>query len=185
MIFQYSILQIFNITNIQYFQGWRTSRPDLPPHPSRNDQRSHSRHCFCHQPARKVGYCVLILILILILMRLLISTVGALRLPTTYDNHPIPSIHVSLWRQPLHRRSNRINLINLTMTTMTIQWLLRTFDLFFLMIIDLKRSITHIKRSIDRRWLFKSGATFILRWSCSWSLSYCSKQKPQKKQFYW
>ena len=104
------------ILNIQYFQGWRTSRPDLPPHPSRNDQRSHSRHCFCHQPARKVGYCVLILILILILMRLLISTVGALRLPTTYDNHPIPSIHVSLWRQPLHRRSNRINLINLIKT---------------------------------------------------------------------
>ena len=43
---------------------------------------------------------------------------------------------------------------------MTIRWLLRTFDLFFLMIIDLKRSI-------DRIWLFKSGATFILRWSCS------------------
>ena len=42
---------------------------------------------------------------------------------------------------------------------MTIQWLSRTFDLFFLMIIALKRSI-------DRRWLFKSGATFILRWSC-------------------
>ena len=38
---------------------------------------------------------------------------------------------------------------------MTIQWLSRAFDLFFLMIIDLKRSI-------DRRWLFKSGATFIL-----------------------
>ena len=119
-IFQYSIFNIqyfkYSIFSIQYFQGWRTSRPDLPPHPSRNDQRSHSRHCFCHQPARKVGYCVLILILILILMRLLISTVGALRLPTTYDNHPIPSIHVSLWRQPLHRRSNRINLINLIKT---------------------------------------------------------------------
>ena len=42
---------------------------------------------------------------------------------------------------------------------MTIWWLSRAFDLFFLMIIDLKRSI-------DRRWLFKSGATFILRWSC-------------------
>ena len=46
----------------------------------------------------------------------------------------------------------------------TIQWLSndypRNFDLFFLMIIDLKRSI-------DRIWLFKSGATFILRWSCS------------------
>ena len=42
---------------------------------------------------------------------------------------------------------------------LTIQWLSRTFDLFFLMIIDLKRSI-------DGRWLFKSGATFILRWSC-------------------
>ena len=42
---------------------------------------------------------------------------------------------------------------------MIIQWLSRTFDLFFLMIIDLKRSI-------DRRWLFKSGAIFILRWSC-------------------
>ena len=41
---------------------------------------------------------------------------------------------------------------------MTIQWLSRTFDLFFLMNIDLKRSI-------DRRWFFKSGATFILRWS--------------------
>ena len=38
---------------------------------------------------------------------------------------------------------------------MTIQWLSRTFDLFFLMTIDLKRSV-------DRRWLFKSGATFIL-----------------------
>ena len=42
---------------------------------------------------------------------------------------------------------------------MIIQWLPRTFDLFFLMIIDLKRSI-------DQRWLFKFGATFILRWSC-------------------
>ena len=42
---------------------------------------------------------------------------------------------------------------------MTIQWLSWTFDLFFLMIIDLKRSI-------HRRWLFKSGATFNLRWSC-------------------
>ena len=42
---------------------------------------------------------------------------------------------------------------------MTIRWLSRTFDKFFLMIIDLKRSL-------DRRWLFKSGATFILRWSC-------------------
>ena len=46
----------------------------------------------------------------------------------------------------------------------TIQWLSndypRNFDLFYLMIIDLKRSI-------DRRWSFKSGATFILRWSCS------------------
>ena len=93
MIFQYSLfnisdiqyfknsrlndLSVFNIQyfkysifSIQYFQGWRTSRPDLPPHPSRNDQRSHSRHRFCHQPARKVGYCVFILILIL--MRLLI-----------------------------------------------------------------------------------------------------------------
>ena len=90
MIFQYSKLQIFNISNIQYFQGGRTSRPDLPPHPSWNDQRSHSRHRFCHQPARKVGYCVLILKLIL--MRLLISTEAALRLPTTCDNHPIPSI---------------------------------------------------------------------------------------------
>ena len=39
--------------------------------------------------------------------------------------------------------------------SMTIQWLKRTFDLFFLMIIDLKRSK-------DWRWLFKSGATFIL-----------------------
>ena len=26
--------------------------------------------------------------------------------------------------------------------------------------------IIDLKRSIDRRWLFKSGATFILRWSC-------------------
>ena len=43
---------------------------------------------------------------------------------------------------------------------MIIQWLSWTFDLFFLMIIDLKRSK-------DRRWLFKSSATFILRWSCS------------------
>ena len=42
---------------------------------------------------------------------------------------------------------------------MTIKLLSRTFDLFFLMIVDLKRSI-------DRRWLFKSGATFIPRWSC-------------------
>ena len=42
---------------------------------------------------------------------------------------------------------------------MTLQWLSWTFDLFFLMIIDLKRSI-------HRRWLFKSGATFNLRWSC-------------------
>ena len=38
---------------------------------------------------------------------------------------------------------------------MTIWWLSRAFDLFFLIIIDLKRSI-------DRRWLLKSGATFIL-----------------------
>ena len=43
--------------------------------------------------------------------------------------------------------------------SMTLQWLSRTLDIFFLIIIDLKRSI-------DRRWLFKSGATFILRWSC-------------------
>ena len=42
---------------------------------------------------------------------------------------------------------------------MTIQWLTQTLDLILSMIIDLKRSI-------DRRWLFKSGATFILRWSC-------------------
>ena len=42
---------------------------------------------------------------------------------------------------------------------MTIWWLSQTFDLFFLMIIDLQRSI-------DWRWLSKSGATFILRWSC-------------------
>ena len=46
---------------------------------------------------------------------------------------------------------------------MTLQWLSWTFDLFFLMIIDLKRSI-------DRRLLFKSGAMFIrqgplLTWS--------------------
>ena len=46
---------------------------------------------------------------------------------------------------------------------MTIQWLSWTFDLFFLMIIDLKRSI-------DRRWPIKSSATFILRWSCFSSL---------------
>ena len=45
---------------------------------------------------------------------------------------------------------------------MTIQWVSQTFDLFFLMIIDLKWSI-------DRRWLFKSGDTFILRWSCWFS----------------
>ena len=68
-----------------------------------------------------------------------------------------------------------INYQWLPMTTndypMTIQWLSndypmainqlsRTFDLFFLMIIDLKRSL-------DWRWFFKSNATFILRWSCS------------------
>ena len=45
------------------------------------------------------------------------------------------------------------------------------FWYIFLMIIDLKRSI-------DRRWLFKSGATFILRWSFSvgsfvWYLHLC------------
>ena len=49
---------------------------------------------------------------------------------------------------------------------MTIQWLSkwlsRTFDLFFLMTIDLKRSI-------NRR--FKSGAKFILGWSCFCALS--------------
>ena len=45
---------------------------------------------------------------------------------------------------------------------MTIQWLSRTFNLFFGMIINLKRST-------DRRWLFGSGATFIVRWS--WFLS--------------
>ena len=49
---------------------------------------------------------------------------------------------------------------------MTIWWLSQTFDLFFLMIIDLKRSL-------DERWLFKSGATFILRWSC-YSLILCN-----------
>ena len=54
--------------------------------------------------------------------------------------------------------------------SMTIQWLSddypitirslsQTFDLFFLMIIDLNIFI-------DQGWLFKSGATFILRWSC-------------------
>ena len=42
---------------------------------------------------------------------------------------------------------------------MTNHWHSRTFDLFFLVIIDLKRSI-------GRRWLFKSGATFIFRWFC-------------------
>ena len=42
---------------------------------------------------------------------------------------------------------------------MTIQLLSSNFDLFFLMIIDLKRSI-------GRKWLFKSGATFIFRWFC-------------------
>ena len=54
--------------------------------------------------------------------------------------------------------------------SMTIQWLSQTFDLFFLMIIDLKRSV-------DRRWLFKSGATFILRRSCSYLAGViCSKR---------
>ena len=42
---------------------------------------------------------------------------------------------------------------------MTIQWLPNDYHDVFLIIIDLKRSI-------DQRWLFKSGATFILRWSC-------------------
>ena len=41
----------------------------------------------------------------------------------------------------------------------TIQWISQTFDLFFLMIIDLKRSI-------DWRWLFDPVLLFILRWSC-------------------
>ena len=60
---------------------------------------------------------------------------------------------------------------------MTIQWLSPTCVQFFLMIIDLKRSL-------DQRWLFKSGAIFILmKWSCSCGLSYCSKQKPQKDNF--
>ena len=53
---------------------------------------------------------------------------------------------------------------------MTIQWLLRTFDLFFLVIIDLKWSI-------DRRWFFKSSATFILRWSCLTVGTLCSGAK--------
>ena len=45
---------------------------------------------------------------------------------------------------------------------MTIQWLSNDYHellITFFMFIDLKRSI-------DRRWLFKSGATFLLRWSC-------------------
>ena len=44
---------------------------------------------------------------------------------------------------------------------MTIRWLSNDYHellITFLMFIDLKRSI-------DRRWLFKSGATFLLRWS--------------------
>ena len=48
---------------------------------------------------------------------------------------------------------------------MTIQCLSRTCYLFFLMIVDLKRSI-------DRKWWFKSGASFILRWSCFMKLSH-------------
>ena len=49
--------------------------------------------------------------------------------------------------------------INVPFYPMTTQWLSGSFDLFFLMIINLKRSI-------DRRWLFKSVVTLIIRWSC-------------------
>ena len=51
----------------------------------------------------------------------LISTEGALRLPTTYDNHPMPSVHPSIptysCEEDLSIESNLINLINLPMTT--------------------------------------------------------------------
>ena len=49
---------------------------------------------------------------------------------------------------------------------MIIQWLSWTFDLFFLMIIDLKRCI-------DLRWLFDLVLLFILGWSCFSLINNC------------
>ena len=59
-----------------------------------------------------------------------ISTEGALRLPSTYDNHLIPYVHphVGLWRRPLHCRSSLINLQRAPTTSNDYLWLLMTTD---------------------------------------------------------
>ena len=82
----------------------------------------------------------------------------------TIPSIPIPFVqHIAL--NELNRPKIDLSRPSMTIrwlsndSPMSIRWLSRTFDLFFLMII-------YLKRFIDRRWLFRSGATFILRWSC-------------------
>ena len=95
--------------------------------------------------------------------QLVISTEGALTLPTTYDNHPsnpIPSC-------PNHKAINDYQWLTndyqwLPMTTNEYQWLSKTIKDYQN---DYQKDYQkdYLKWSIDLRWLFNPALSFILR----------------------